>query len=55
MIKLKKQFVLEIEMEVNPDCTMNEFHEFCRRIKITPAYTDVKDWIEVKSFEQKIN
>ena len=53
MEKLKKKFVLEVELAINPDCTMGELKQFCDSVKLNPKFpNEAKDWIEVVSFKQ---
>ena len=53
MEKLKKKFVLEVELSINPDCTMGELKQFCDNVELTPNFSNErKGWIEVVSYNQ---
>lgn len=53
MEKLKKKFVLEVELSINPDCTMGELKQFCDNVELNAKFpNETKGWIEVVSYKQ---
>lgn len=53
MEKLKRKFVLEVEMAIHPECTMGELMQFCDKVKLNPEFpNNMVDWLEVVSYKQ---